>query len=247
MQCFNHPSFYLKSSHVTPVEYIPHLGDTTLILPQTTNQQANQTKTLQEKIRQVCVDSLGLGCEFAEPTGLLQIAQVVCEEGKFSSPNDSTQAWHSIKRTYTRGLRYGSTLGMPDGTYGLENARGGKRYVVQNVPRPPAMQLGGDTRRVFPETNKAWYSQQIWRGELASTRTFALGFLLSRQPMPVFSSGESHGRRSLAGYSPRGRGESDTAERLTLELPSLLLSSHISDAQTAPPVPHIRGCFRDLS
>ncbi|CAM9952967.1 unnamed protein product [Rangifer tarandus platyrhynchus] len=37
---------------------------------------------------------------------------------------------------------------MPDGTYGLENARGGKRYVVQNVPRPPAIQLGGDTRRV---------------------------------------------------------------------------------------------------
>ena len=220
MQCFNHPSFHLKSSHVTPVEYIPHLGDTTLILPQITNQPANQTKTLQEKIRQVCVDSLGLGCEFAEPTGLLHIAQVACEEAKFSlegssSPDNPTQAQCSTERTYTRGLQYGSTLGMPDGTYGLENTRGGQRYVVQNVPRPPAMQLGGDTRRVFPETNKAWYSQQIWRGELASTRTFALGFLLSQQPTPVFSSGESPGRRSLAGYSPRGHKESDTAERLT--------------------------------
>ena len=31
---------------------------------------------------------------------------------------------------------------------------------------------------------------------------------------PVFLPGESHGRRSLVGYSPRGRKESDTTERL---------------------------------
>ena len=39
--------------------------------------------------------------------------------------------------------------------------------------------------------------------------------------------GESHGQRSLAGYSPRGHKESDTTERLTLSLsqysPPLLL------------------------
>ena len=34
------------------------------------------------------------------------------------------------------------------------------------------------------------------------------------QPTPVFLPGESHGRRSLMGYSPRGRKESDTTERL---------------------------------
>ena len=34
------------------------------------------------------------------------------------------------------------------------------------------------------------------------------------QPTPVFSPGESHGRRSLAGYSPEGRKESDRTERL---------------------------------
>ena len=34
------------------------------------------------------------------------------------------------------------------------------------------------------------------------------------QPIPVFLPGESHGRRSLVGYSPRGRKESDTTERL---------------------------------
>ena len=35
-----------------------------------------------------------------------------------------------------------------------------------------------------------------------------------RQPTPVFLPGESHGRRSLVGYSPRGRKELDTTERL---------------------------------
>ena len=34
------------------------------------------------------------------------------------------------------------------------------------------------------------------------------------QPTPVLLPGESHGRRSLVGYSPRGRKESDTTERL---------------------------------
>ena len=33
-------------------------------------------------------------------------------------------------------------------------------------------------------------------------------------PTPVFLPGESHGRRSLVGYSPRGRKESDMTERL---------------------------------
>ena len=34
------------------------------------------------------------------------------------------------------------------------------------------------------------------------------------QPNPVFLPRKSHGRRSLVGYSPRGRKESDTTERL---------------------------------
>ena len=34
------------------------------------------------------------------------------------------------------------------------------------------------------------------------------------QPTPVFLPGESHGRRSLVGYSPRGREESDMTEQL---------------------------------
>ena len=34
------------------------------------------------------------------------------------------------------------------------------------------------------------------------------------QPTPVFLPGESHGRRNLVGYSPRGHKESDTTEHL---------------------------------
>ena len=36
-----------------------------------------------------------------------------------------------------------------------------------------------------------------------------------KESSPVFLPGECHGQRSLAGYSPRGRKELDTAERLT--------------------------------
>ena len=38
------------------------------------------------------------------------------------------------------------------------------------------------------------------------------------QPSPVFLPGESHGQRSLAGYSLWGHKESDMTERLTLDM-----------------------------
>ena len=38
------------------------------------------------------------------------------------------------------------------------------------------------------------------------------------QPTPVFLPGESHGQRSLEGYSPWGHQESDTTEQRTLSL-----------------------------
>ena len=46
------------------------------------------------------------------------------------------------------------------------------------------------------------------------------------QPTPVFLLGESHGRRSLVGYSPRGRKESDTTERLHFHWLSLCLPNY---------------------
>ena len=40
-----------------------------------------------------------------------------------------------------------------------------------------------------------------------------VAFILCK-PTPVFLPGKSHGRRNLVGYSPWGRRESDTTERL---------------------------------
>ena len=40
------------------------------------------------------------------------------------------------------------------------------------------------------------------------------------QPTPVFLAGKSHGQRSLVGYSPWGRKESDTTERLNTYISS---------------------------
>ena len=45
------------------------------------------------------------------------------------------------------------------------------------------------------------------------------------QPTPVFLPGESHGWRSLVGYSPWGRKESDTTERLKLSFIIWAMSS----------------------
>ena len=45
------------------------------------------------------------------------------------------------------------------------------------------------------------------------------------QPTPVFLAGESHGWRSLVGYSPWGRKQSDTTEQLTLSLNAIAFLS----------------------
>ena len=42
------------------------------------------------------------------------------------------------------------------------------------------------------------------------------------QPTPVFLPGESHGQRSLVGYSPWGHKKSDGTERLRLPLPGCI-------------------------
>ena len=57
------------------------------------------------------------------------------------------------------------------------------------------------------------------------------------QPTPASLPGESHGPRSLVGYSPRGCKESDMTERLTLSPPFLSESLH----SHSPPCPFLRG------
>ena len=64
--------------------------------------------------------------------------------------------------------------------------------VAQMVKNPPAMR---ETWVWSPGWEDPW--RRAW------------------QPTPVFLPGESHGQRSLAGYSRRGRKELDTSERLS--------------------------------
>ena len=61
--------------------------------------------------------------------------------------------------------------------------------VVKNLPAN-----AGDTGGVY-----------LWVGKIPWRRKW--------QPTPVFWPGKSHGQRSLEGYSPWGRKESDTAEQ----------------------------------
>ena len=64
--------------------------------------------------------------------------------------------------------------------------------IAQTVKNLPAMQRPGCD---------PWVGKLLWRREWQST--------------PVFLPKESHGQRSLAGYSLWGRQELDTTERLT--------------------------------
>ena len=47
-------------------------------------------------------------------------------------------------------------------------------------------------------------------------------------PTPLFLPGESHGQRSLEGYSPRGLKESDTSEPLSLPLHGMIFKSKLT-------------------
>ena len=58
-----------------------------------------------------------------------------------------------------------------------------------------------------------------WVGKMPGRRKW--------QPTPVSLPGESHGHRSLVGYSPRGRKESDMTERPTLSLSHLSMSTGV--------------------
>ena len=73
--------------------------------------------------------------------------------------------------------------------HGLQHTRL-PSLVTQMVKEPPAMKVFDPRGRKIP-----------WRR--------------ARQPTSVFLPGESHGQRSLAGYSPWGRKESDTTELVT--------------------------------
>ena len=60
----------------------------------------------------------------------------------------------------------------------------------------------------LPPMQETWFNP--WVGKISWRKKC--------QPTSVFLPGESHGQRSLVGYSPRGRKELDMTERLHLHV-----------------------------
>ena len=83
----------------------------------------------------------------------------------------------------------------------------------------PACQCRDAKRRVFDP----WVGKIPWRRKW--------------QPTPVFFPGESHGQRSLVGYSPRGRNASDVTEatyHVCNERMHIKHSARVLDTQEVP-------------
>ena len=65
--------------------------------------------------------------------------------------------------------------------------------------------LVAQSEKSLPAMRETWVRSLGWEDPLEK----------EMEPTPVLLPGESHGRRSLGGCSPRGHKESDTTERLT--------------------------------
>ena len=63
-----------------------------------------------------------------------------------------------------------------------------------------------------------------------------------QQPTPVLSPGKFHGQRSLVGYSPWGRQESDTTERLYFHFSSHRMAVNII-LKRLTPIPGFQQCI----
>ena len=77
--------------------------------------------------------------------------------------------------------------------------------------------LVAQTVKRLPTMRETWV--RSWIGKIPWRRKW--------QPTPVFLPGKSHGLRSLVGYSPRGRKESDTTERLHFHFHTSIDKNHV--------------------
>ena len=86
----------------------------------------------------------------------------------------------------------------------------------------PRESEGFTNNRMFKVGPEGWASLVVqWLKRLPAMRETRFNPWVGKipwrrkwQPTPVFLPGESHGQRSLVGYSPQGRKESDMTERL---------------------------------
>ena len=74
----------------------------------------------------------------------------------------------------------------------------------------------------LPAMRETWVRSLGWEDPLEG----------SWQPTPVFSPGESHGQRSLVGYSPWGHKESDMTEQLSTTHMNLVAPWHVGSSWT---------------
>ena len=84
-----------------------------------------------------------------------------------------------------------------------------------------------------PDSDASWNPNTFPTSARAPGLDLPLLFFWRRkwQPTPVFLPGESHGRRSLVGYSPQGRKESDTTEGLHFSFSLYLGLLRFAEAQ----------------
>ena len=82
---------------------------------------------------------------------------------------------------------------------------------------------------VISYLDPSWMGISQWSPPISEVLLFvpSIGGTSAWQPTPVFLPGESHGQRSLVGYSPRGRKESDMTEwQRTVGLPKSFCCDH---------------------
>ena len=107
---------------------------------------------------------------------------------------------HGLPR-WLSGEELTSNAGDPSSIPGLGSSPGeGIGYPLQYS----WASLGAQLVKNPPAMRETWFNP--WVGKTPWRR--------GRLPTPVFWPGESHGQRSLVGYSPQGHKESDTTERL---------------------------------
>ena len=124
-------------------------------------------------------------------------------------------------KQHSRGRQGEATLVLNKGTQGfrwLQPPRA-KTRTRTTISRRSS---GEDRRPTSGGGKKLLLAGPPWwrKGQESTSQRMSLGSMPGlgrspgKEPTPVFLPGEFHGQTSLAGYSPRGRKELDTAERL---------------------------------